>query len=181
MPRFVALLRAVNVGGRTVKGDRLRGIFAEVGLRDAEPFLASGNVVFTSRARSETTLRRRIERGLADALGFEVETFVRTGDALAAVAEHEAFRASAIRKAHALHVGFLHQPLTRAGRKTLTDHESDFDAFHVNGREVYWLCQTRQSQSDFSNAVFEKALGVRATFRGMNTIRRMVAKFDLGA
>lgn len=179
--RFVAFLRAVNVGGRTVKNDRLRAIFADIGLGDAETFIASGNVVFTSRARSEAALRRRIERGLDASLGFEVDTFLRTEDEVAAVAAREPFSASEVARAHALQVGLLYEPLTRARVRTLKDYESDTDAFHAHGREVYWLRRAQQSRSDFSNAVFEKALDVRATFRGMNTIQRMVAKFDLGA
>jgi hypothetical protein len=35
----------------------------------------------------------------------------------------------------------------------------------------------RQSESTFSNAAFEKAVGVRATFRGVNTVRKMAAKY----
>jgi uncharacterized protein (DUF1697 family) len=42
MVRYVAFLRAVNVGGRIVKMDELRGLFAEVGLSEVETFIASG-------------------------------------------------------------------------------------------------------------------------------------------
>jgi uncharacterized protein (DUF1697 family) len=50
------------------------------------------------------------------------------------------------------------------------------DAFRASGREVWWLCQVKQSESTFSNAVFEKALKVKATFRGFNTLQRLAAK-----
>jgi hypothetical protein len=46
-------------------------------------------------------------------------------------------------------------------------------AFRSSGREVWWLCQVKQSESTFSNAVFEKALGLKATFRGFNSLRRL--------
>jgi hypothetical protein len=48
--------------------------------------------------------------------------------------------------------------------------------FHVHGREVYWLCRKKQSASTFSNNAFEKALKLGATFRGMNTIKKLAAK-----
>jgi len=43
--------------------------------------------------------------------------------------------------------------------------KTDIDDFDVHGREVYWLCQKKQSESTFSNAVLEKTLGIQATLR----------------
>jgi len=54
---------------------------------------------------------------------------------------------------------------------------SEIDDFHVNGREVYWLCKLRQSDSKFSNVLFEKRLNVRITFRGINTVARLAVKY----
>jgi hypothetical protein len=57
-------------------------------------------------------------------------------------------------------------------------YKNEIDDFHVHGREVYWLCQIKQSESKFSNAAFEKIIGRRATFRGINTIQRMAEKYS---
>ena len=51
MPRYVAFLRAVNVGGRIVKMDELRRPFAAAGFADVETFIASGNVIFDTTAK----------------------------------------------------------------------------------------------------------------------------------
>jgi len=60
MPRCVAFLRAINVGGRTVKMDYLRSLFEDLGFADVETFIASGNVVFESKVKGvERRLRRR--------------------------------------------------------------------------------------------------------------------------
>jgi uncharacterized protein (DUF1697 family) len=55
---------------------------------------------------------------------------------------------------------------------------TDIDDFHVHGRELYWLCQKKQSDSTFSNAVLEKTLGRPSTIRGVNTIQKIVAKYQ---
>jgi hypothetical protein len=55
--------------------------------------------------------------------------------------------------------------------------KSDIDDFRVQDREVYWLCKWKQSESTFSNVVLEKAIGQRATLRGINTIQKMAAKY----
>ena len=43
MTRYIAFLRAINVGGHTVKMDQLRALFEELGLSNVETFIASGN------------------------------------------------------------------------------------------------------------------------------------------
>ena len=54
MTRWVALLRAINVGGRTVKMDRLRALFEELRYANVETFIASGNVLFDTAEKSGT-------------------------------------------------------------------------------------------------------------------------------
>ena len=78
MPRCVAFLRAINVGGRTVKMDYLRSLFEDLGFADVETFIASGNVVFESKSKGVEALAKKIESRLGGALGYEVATFLRT-------------------------------------------------------------------------------------------------------
>jgi uncharacterized protein (DUF1697 family) len=54
--------------------------------------------------------------------------------------------------------------------------QSAQDKFHIHAREVYWLCQTKQSESKFSNALLEKTIRAQATLRGFNTIQKLAAK-----
>jgi uncharacterized protein (DUF1697 family) len=46
MPKYVAFLRAINVGGHTVKMDHLRRLFEALGFTNVETFIASSDVVF---------------------------------------------------------------------------------------------------------------------------------------
>ena len=58
MTRCVAFLRAVNVGGRTVKMEALRAAFEALGFEPVQTFIASGNVIFETRARGLAALER---------------------------------------------------------------------------------------------------------------------------
>ena len=78
MPRYVAFLRAINVGGHVVKMDDLRRRFAQLGFTEVETFIASGNVIFSSPSRDAAALEKKIERQLEKSFGYEVKTFVRT-------------------------------------------------------------------------------------------------------
>jgi len=175
-PKLFAFLRAINVGGHTVTMDELRRIFESLGLRNVETFIASGNVMFTSPGTSLPALERKIATGLRESLGYEVATFLRTAPEVVAIANYKPFPESRIRDAGAFCVGFLAQPLDTTGKKSLATLESAIDHFKTHGREVYWLCDKKQSESKFSNTVFEKVTGARVTFRGANTVTKLAAR-----
>lgn len=177
MQRYIAFLRAINVGGHTVKMDALRAHFTAMGFAAVETFIASGNVIFATEATDTAALEARIAAELEQALGYDVATFVRSDAEVTAIAGYAPFPPHRIETAGALNVALLAAPLTPAEEERLMALRTPIDDFHANGREVYWLCQTKQSESTFSNAVFERALGKRATFRGMSTIRKLAAKY----
>jgi uncharacterized protein (DUF1697 family) len=179
MPRYFALLRAINVGGRhTVRMDSLRRLFESLGFAKVETFIASGNVLFETASKNAQALERKIEAALREALGYDVATFIRTDAELTAVATYEPFSRSDLAEAAALNIAFLADgPDDEAGQKLLA-LRSEVDDFRLHGREVYWLCRKRQSESKMSNAVLEKALGQKSTMRGANTIKKMVAKYS---
>ena len=184
MPRYVAFLRAVNVGGRVVKMDALRGHFEALGLKKVETFIASGNVIFETPSRSDTALRRRIEAGLEEGLGYDVETFLRTDAEVAEVAAVEGsdlFPKKRWAEAFACNVGFLHAPLAKEAVKMLAGFNTDADAFATRGREWYWLTRTRFSESPFFKVPIERRLGVRTTLRKLDTVRKLAAKLPAGA
>jgi len=179
--RYVAFLRAINVGGHIVKMDALKKSFIRLGFEDVDTFIASGNVLFSSRSKDTAKLERQIGAQLQKDLGYEVATFVRTADEVVAVAAYQAFSAKAIEAAVAHNVGFLSAAMTDEGRVALEKLASAVDVFHVNQREWYWLSQGRQSESVISNAAIERALKVRSTLRGMNTIIRLAGRLQLKA
>jgi len=176
MPRFFAFLRAVNVGGRRVKMEELRRVFESLGFSSVETFIASGNVVFDAARGEAARLEGRIEEALRGALGYEVTTFVRTREELASVAACEPFGREADGAA-ALNVAFLKEAPGQGAASKLSALKTEADDFRLRGREVYWLCRTRQSESAFSNALLEKTLGLRATLRGVPTVRKMAEKY----
>lgn len=176
--RYVAFLRAINVGGHVVKMDQLRQLFESLGFSGVETFIASGNVVFDTASKNAKALEKRIETRLHEALGYEVVTFLRTEAELAEMASYQPFGQPDLEAAVALNVVFLGDRLNQASTQKLMALKSDMDDFNVNGREIYWLSRTRQSDSPISNAVLTKVLGIQSTIRGVNTVKRMAAKYS---
>jgi uncharacterized protein (DUF1697 family) len=178
MPQYIAFLGGINVGGHRVKMDRLRELFEEAGLTNVSTFIASGNVVFSADSSDVQSLRIKIERFLADGLGYDVPTFLRTPGQLAEIAPDEPLETE--RKGHSepsAYVIFLHAPATAEMCSAFEDLSSEMDEFRFSGAEVYWLIQGKLSESPLFSVGLEPAFrGVSTTIRNLNTIRRLVSK-----
>ena len=75
--QYIALLRGINVGGHTVKMERLKSIFAGCGVTAVRSFITSGNIFFTTERQDREVLTKEIESHLAKELGFNVPVFLR--------------------------------------------------------------------------------------------------------
>lgn len=173
--RLVAMLRAINVGGHTVKMERLRELFEELGLRNVETLIASGNVLYDAPRAGAKTLEQRIERHLHDALGYEVATFVRTPAEMAEVVAHESVIAKPSGEVAVL-VGFLREAPREAARIAALSLETHIDRLSLIGREIYWIRQGRISESKLGAGLLEKTLGMPMTMRNITTVRKLAAK-----
>ena len=78
MTVLVAMLRAVNVGGRRVKMADLVKLFAEIGFADARTHLQSGNVVFDAGRAKRADVAAGIEAAIEERCGFRSEAILRS-------------------------------------------------------------------------------------------------------
>lgn len=177
MTEYIAFLRGINVGGHNVKMDVLCEQFEALDLSNVETFIASGNVIFESRSSDASRLEAKIEKQLASTLGHEVATFIRTRAEVAQIARYPAFSAEKAASAGALCVAFIKQPLNAAQAVALQQFATEIDEFHSAGSELFWLCKVRQSESKFSNAQFERKMGLDATIRSLTTVQKLAAKY----
>ena len=139
MPRSLAFLRGINLGKRRVTMRVLMDAVTALGFTEVSTHLASGNVVFTHARASTRSLEARFEKGLEEALGYPVDTHVRSEDDVrdlclqAPVAEGPAALAQG-----SLYVAFFKDELTADQRRGLARASSSTDAFTPRVRETYW-------------------------------------------
>lgn len=178
MPRYIALLRGINVGGHRVKMDHLRALFEALRFTDVSTFIASGNVIFSSPSAEAVEIEEKIEAHLGRALGYGVDTFLRTPEELAAVADFRPFApedAEAV--GHSLYVAFLREPLGEEAVRKLMSLRTTFDDFRVDGREFYWLRRGRLTDSLVKDKDLAKAVGKSSTLRNVTTVRKLAAAY----
>jgi uncharacterized protein (DUF1697 family) len=178
MPRAVALLRGINVGGHRVAMADLRRHFEALKLRNVATFIASGNVIFDAPAPGDfAALEQRIEKHLAKALGFEAPTFIRTADEIAEVVAAVPF--PRVRETDSLYVSFLRAEPDAAAKRAVLALESPVDEFRFRGRELYWLCHGKISEVSLAWPKLEKlaksAKFIEGTSRNITSVRKLLA------
>ncbi|HTQ31545.1 MAG TPA: DUF1697 domain-containing protein [Opitutaceae bacterium] len=183
MPRYIAFLRGINLGKRRPKMDELRAIFEKMKFGRVATFIASGNVIFESSSRDAALLGKTIERGLHVALGYEVDTFVRTREEIAAVAAFRPFSETDMEAPEStVYCSFLREPLGAAQARGLLACRTETDEFCVEGREFYWLCRIKSNESKVWASLPVRALKLpSSTMRNLTTIRKLAAQYPATA
>lgn len=77
MARLIALLRAVNVGGRKLPMAELRDLCGELRWKDVETYIQSGNLVFRAEGKPKA-LEERLEKAIQERFGLDVPVIART-------------------------------------------------------------------------------------------------------
>jgi uncharacterized protein (DUF1697 family) len=179
--RYIAFLRAINVGGHNVKMDQLRSLFESMSFKNVETFIASGNVIFKTDFTEINDLQVKIERQLHNALGYEVSTFIRTDKQIAEIAQYRPFSENKMKQAMAFNIGFLKTRLNEEQVTAIKGFETDIDDLHISGNELYWICKTRQSESAIDAKKLERAIAMPITLRTIKTIYRLTKKYPLNS
>jgi uncharacterized protein (DUF1697 family) len=175
MTAYVALLRAINVGGaNAVAMAELRAMCGELGLGDARTVLQSGNVVFrTAIARAE--LEPLLEREAANRFGTTIEFVVRSADEWSALIAANPFtREAADDPAHVVVMCCKRAP-EAAALAALTGAIAGREDVRAAGADVYITYPDGIGDSKLTNAVIQRKLGTSGTARNWNTVRKIAA------
>jgi uncharacterized protein (DUF1697 family) len=144
MARYVAFLRAVNVGRRRVAMATAREVLCDVGLREVSSYVNSGNLLFTATGAAASH-EKAIRSALEKQFGFELTTFVRTAAQVRALVDERPFG-----KIASDHTHFALLPLTRlTARETraVEAMSNDRDEVLVRGRDVHWLIRAKSTET----------------------------------
>ena len=102
MTVWIALLRGLNLGKRTIPMPTLRELVEAAGGQEVSTYIQSGNVVFSHRARSAAKLGRELEERITAASGLDVPVILRTRAQLGAVVAANPFHDDDPTKVHVL-------------------------------------------------------------------------------
>ncbi|HEY2857296.1 MAG TPA: DUF1697 domain-containing protein [Terracidiphilus sp.] len=183
MATFIALLRAVNVGGTgKLSMAELRKLLEGLGYTRVETYIQSGNVVFDAKGTA-AKVARDVSAALKQHTGAPVDVILRTPEELEAVIAGNPFAAEAAADGARVHVGFLDKPAPATAQAALQQIVDKYpqrrDRFHLNGDTLYLHVPDGAADTKFAGKPLERALASPATARNWNTVlklREMAAK-----
>jgi uncharacterized protein (DUF1697 family) len=176
MANYIALFRAINVGGHTpVSMAALRDVAAGLGLEDPRTVLQSGNLRFVAPANRAAALESRLEAEAARRLGLQTDVFVRSAAEWRAIIECNPFPVQAKNDPGHLLVMVFKQAPKAAAVKALRAAISGRELIEARGAHAYLVYPDGVGRSRLTTGLIEKTLGTRGTGRNWNTVTKLAA------
>ncbi len=173
---YVALLRAVNVGGRSqVAMSDLRNVLTDLLLDDVKSLLQSGNFVFKTDAGVGAKFEAKLEAEMQRRLGLNTAVFVRTTAEMDAVIASNPFPREAQRDPSHLLVVFLKDAPIANAVEALRAAIKGPEVVQTEGKHAYIIYPDGIGRSRLTNAVIEAKLGTQGTARNWNTVLKLAA------
>ena len=171
MKRWIALLRGVNVGGRTIKMAELREVIEEAGLENVETVLQSGNVTFDS-SDGPSRLKEKLEAALRERFGYDAKVQVIERGQLGKIVDAYPFgKADASQHDYVI---FLERGLER----DLADEEVELgvqERVAAGDGVLYWRVDKGSTlKSNFAKLLTKTKYRDFNTNRNLNTLRKLL-------
>jgi uncharacterized protein (DUF1697 family) len=175
MPRYVALLRGINVGGKNlIKMPALKACFEANGFEDVATYIQSGNVLFASHETRAVRLTERIEAMLAETFGYEATVVVRSRTQMRAVVERSPEGFGAEPATYRYDVIFLKEPLTARAAMTSVPTKSGVDEVHAGTGVLYFSRLIENATQSRLNKIVSSPIYPSVTIRNWNTTTKLV-------
>lgn len=172
--KYVAFLRAVNVGGRFVKMERLREVVSALNYRDVRTYIQSGNLLFDSDKRKEV-LETEIEERLSSELGFSVPAIVRPLTHVEEFVWRNPFKGVRVTEDVRLCVTFTSASLVGKVEDRYPSVKGDVELVEVTGSEVFTVMRLQDGRPpNYSMNSIEKKFGVQTTTRFFGMLEKLV-------
>jgi uncharacterized protein (DUF1697 family) len=172
--RYVALLRAINVGGNTmIKMAELKLSFEELGFENVATYINSGNLAFDTRKTAEARLAAKIEKAIEKNFGKLVPVMVREQRSIRDVLDRNPFEGE-FESHKEMHVLFMKNEMPKDKQEQLLAQQTDDERFVVKGHEIY--CYSRRGVADslLGKGFIDKKLKVPITARNWRTVEKLM-------
>ncbi len=171
--KFVAFLRAINVGGHTAKKETLAAALTSLGFAEVLVFKQSGNLIFEAQPQNPDRLARQIHDKLTALLGYDVAVLIRAVPELEALVTLDPFQGQTAVDASFL-VTFLPDSAVLPWSLPKRIPNSTADIIGAQGREVFSVTRGH-GDGGKPNPFLEKTLKRQLTTRNWNIITQIVA------
>ncbi|MBV9214631.1 MAG: DUF1697 domain-containing protein [Acidobacteria bacterium] len=180
MPRYVALLRGINVGGKNmIKMEKLRETFAGLGFENVKTYINSGNIAFDCRSprvskglTPDAILAAKIRTAIKTDFGFDISTMVRSMDEMNNIVNNNPY-VGKFDDDRYCHVFFLEKALTAEQESLLMEHATNDEFITVHGNTVYNMLKISILDSALGKGFLDRKLKIVNTARNWRTTKTL--------
>jgi len=180
MPRYVALLRGINVGGKNpIPMAALKACFEDAGFEEVGTYIQSGNVVFTGPASNQAALTDRVEWTIRNAFAhYEASVVVKSRSQMRAVVDAAPKGFGKEPAKYRYDVCFL-KPSVRAKQVVASlPTKEGVDRIWAGSGVVYFSRLTSRATSSRMNRVASLPAYKQMTIRNWNTTTKLRELLD---
>jgi uncharacterized protein (DUF1697 family) len=172
MQTFISFLRGVNMTGHnSIKMTELTKLYIELGFNDAETYIQSGNVIFSSDDKiTVPSLAANIEKGILERFSFIIPVMIRTNNDLGALFSSNPFLNEINFDPSKMAVLFLHDKPTEAQIQKVAGIDYPPDRFKIVGTDIFIYCPNGFGRTKLYTNFFENKMKVKGTARNWKTI-----------
>jgi uncharacterized protein (DUF1697 family) len=172
MERMVALLRAVNVGGRKLPMAELRALCGELGWQDVATYIQSGNVVFAADGKAEA-IETALEAAIAKRFGLAVPVIVRTAAQWAHYPPGNPFPKAAKDEPNRLMLLLSKQAPAAGAAEAIEARAAAGERVRRAGDALWIHFPEGAGTSKLTPSLIDRAVGSPATSRNFNTVLKL--------
>jgi len=173
---YISFLRGVNISGHNlIKMTDLSELFIQIGLKDAETFIQSGNVVFCETGEiPPSDITAKIEQAILKRFNYVIPVMIRTRKELTDLFTSNPFLKEPDFDPSKMAVIFLHEEPSDNQLRKVDDVDYPPDKFKIIGREIYTYCPNGFGKTKIYTNFFEKKMKVTGTARNWKTITTLL-------
>jgi len=176
MNTYIALFRGINVGGKNILPMKdLVKMLEGLGCDKVQTYIQSGNVVFRNKKKQANEIEREISLKILESYGFEPKVLLLEISELQDAVENNPFTTE---DGKALHFYFLNAYPNNPDLDRLLAVKSGSEAFKLHKKVFYLYAPDGIGRSKLAAKV-EQCMGIPATARNWNTVRKLISMVEL--
>ena len=172
MARLIALLRAVNVGGRKLPMAELRALCGELGWTDVETYIQSGNLVFSASGPPEA-LEAKLETAIKARFGFHSDVMVRSEPQWETLIAANPFGEASEAEPNRVIVGLPKAKLAAGAAAAIAARASAGERVEAAGGALWFHYPAGVGTSKITPSLIDRSAGTPVTGRNWRTMLKL--------
>jgi uncharacterized protein (DUF1697 family) len=154
---YVALLRGINVGGHNkVNMSDLKDLFAELGCQETITYIQSGNIVFKTETKEQSSIEKAIKERIIEKFSVNVEVIVKSREELSKIIAETPFKVTNLVTGEKIYLTIFSKKPSDDSIKKLNKVDGHGDKILLDATAAYVLCKKGYSETVYSNNFIEK-------------------------